>query len=130
MDDWKELKKIAGSLSSNLEYKQAAERYLTALHSLVENNLSGCDNDDPGDDHSLGLKTESAKICSNISFMYFKVWELDGSENSICYAVEYAQKATKFDPTWVKGHYWLSRAYYSRNENDNAIDAMLKFMSN
>ena len=128
MDDWKELKKIAGSLSSNLEYKQAAERYVTALHSLVENNLSGCDNDDPGDDHSLGLKTESAKICSNISFMYFKVWELDGSENSICYAVEYAQKATKFDPTWVKGHYWLSRAYYSRNENDNAIDAMLKFM--
>ena len=129
MDNWRELKKIAKSLSSNLEYKQAAEKYVTALHSLVENNFSECNNDNPGDDLSLGLKAEGAKICSNISFMYFKLWELDGSEKSICYAVEYAQKATKFDPAWLKGYLWLSRAYYSRNENDNAIDAMLKFMS-
>ena len=129
MDDWKELKKIAKSLSSNLEYKQAAEKYVTTLHSLVENNFSECDNDDSSDNHSTGLKTEAVKICSNISFMYFKVWELDGRENSICYALEYAQKAIKFDPTWLKGYLWLFRCYYSRNENDNAIDAMLKFMS-
>ena len=129
MDDWKELKKISKSLYSKLEYKQAAEKYVTVLHSLVENNFSECDNDDSSDNHSLGLKTEAAKICSNISFMYFKAWELDGSENSICCALEYAQKAIKFDPTWLKGYLWLSRAYYTRNETDNAIDAMLKFMS-
>ena len=129
MDDWEELKKIAKSLCSNLEYKQAAEQYVTALQSLVENNFTECDNNDPCDDHSLGLKTEAAKICSNISLMYFKVWETNGSENSLCYSIEYAEKAAKFDPAWLKSYLLLSRAYYSRNENDNAIDAMLKYMS-
>ena len=104
MDDWKELKKIAKSLYSNLEYKQAAEKCVIVLHSLVENSFSECDNDDSSDNYSLGLKTEASKICSNISFMYFKVWELDGRENSICCTLEYAQKAIKFDPTWLKGY--------------------------
>ena len=129
MDDWKELTKIAKSLHSNLEYQRAAEQYVTTLQSLVESNFSECDNNNPCDDHSLGLKIEAAKICSNISLMYFKVWETDGSENSLCYSIEYAEKATKFDSTWPKGYLLLSRAYYSRNENDNAIDAMLKYMS-
>ena len=127
-DDWKELKKIADNLFKNLEYKQAAEKYVTALQNLVKNN-SEFKNEDPHDDHLLVLKTEAAKICSNISFMYFKVWETDHSENSICYSVEYAKKATHYDPTWLKGYLRLSKSYYNRDENDNAIDVMLKFMS-
>ena len=61
--------------------------------------------------------------------MYFKLWETNGNENSICYSVDYAEKATHFDPTWLKGYLRLSIAYHSRNENDNAIDVMLNFMS-
>ena len=130
MDDWKELKKIAQNLFKNLEYKQAAEKYVIALQNLVENN-SELKNDDPDDDpdHLLVLKTEAAKICSNISLMYFKVWETHSCEKSICYSVEYAKKSTHFDCTWLKGYLRLSIAYYRQNENDNAIDVMLKFMS-
>ena len=129
MDDWKELKSIAGNLFKNLEYKQAAEKYIIALQNLVENNFSEFENGNPDTDGSLGLKTEAAKICSNISFMLLKVWETEGNENSICYSVDYARKATHFDPTWLKGYLRLSRAYHSRTANDNAIDVMLNFMS-
>ena len=61
--------------------------------------------------------------------MYFKVWETDNSEDSICHSVEYAKKATHYDPTWLKGYLRLSKAYYRQNKNDGAIDVMMKFMS-
>ena len=128
MDDWKELKKVAQNLFKNEEYKEAAEKYVIALQNLVENN-SEFKNYDPGDDRSHVLETEAAKICSNISLMYFKVWETDNSEDSICHSVEYAKKATHYDPTWLKGYLRLSKAYYSQNKNDGAIDVMMKFMS-
>ena len=128
MDNWKEIKKIAGNLFKNLQYKEAAEKYIIALQNLVEDK-SKFENSNPHDDDLLCLKTEAAKICSNISLMYLKLWETNGNEISICYSVDYAKKATHFDPTWLKGYLRLFRAYHSKNENDNAIDVMLNFMS-
>ena len=129
MDNWKELKKIAGNLFTNQEYKQAAEKYIIALQDLVQNNFSKFENVNPHSDDQFGLKTEAAKICSNISLMYLKLWETNVSENSICCSVDYGRKATQYDPTWLKGYLRLSKAYHSRNESDNAIDVMLNFMS-
>ena len=65
MDNWKELKKIAGNLFKNLDYEQAAEKYTAALQKL-EKNFSDFENGNPHANDSLGLKTEAAKICSNI----------------------------------------------------------------
>ena len=129
MDNWKELKKIAGNLFTNQEYKQAAEKYIIALQDLVQNNFSKFENVNPHSDDQFGLKTEAAKICSNISLMYLKLWETNVSENSICCSVDYGRKATQYDPTWFKGYLRLSKAYHSGNESDNAIDVMLNFMS-
>ena len=84
------------------------------------------ENGNPHTDDSLGLKTEAATICSNISLMYLKLWESNGNDNTIFYSVNYARKASHFDPTWPLR---LFMAYHSRNENDNAIDATLNFMS-
>ena len=128
MDNWKELKKIAGNLFKNLDYEQAAEKYIEALQKL-EKNFSEFENSNPHAKDSLGLKTEAAKICSNISLMYLKLWESNGNDNTIFYSVNYARKAIHFHPTWPKGYLRLFKAYHSRNENDNAIDAMLNFMS-
>ena len=128
MDNWKELKKIAGNLFKNLDYEQAAEKYTEALQKL-EKNFSDFENGNPHANDSLGLKTEAAKISSNISLMYLKLWESNGNDNTIFYSVNYARKAIHFHPTWPKGYLRLFKAYHSRNENDNAIDAMLNFMS-
>ena len=126
MDNWKERKKIAENLFKNRDNEQAAEKYIKTLQNL-EKNFSEIENGNPHTDDLLGLKTEAAKICSNISYIYLKLWESNGDDNAIFYSVNYAKKASHFDPTWPKGYLRLSMAYHSQNEND-AIDAMLNFM--
>ena len=67
MDHWKELKKIADHLYKSLHFQNAAEKYITALHNLTDSNSSEARNDDSERDSSLDIKTEAAKICSNVS---------------------------------------------------------------
>ena len=129
MDDWKELKKIAEHLFRSLHFQEAADKYITALQNLMDSNSSEARNDDSECDSLLAFKTEAAKICSNVSLMYLKLWETNSSEDSISLSVNYAEKAIDFDPTWLKGYLRLSKAYYSRNECDNAIDVIMEFMS-
>ena len=129
MDHWKELKKIAEQLYKSLHFQKAAEKYITALHNLIDSNFSEARNDDSERDSSLDIKTEAAKICSNVSLMYLKLWETSKSEDSVLLSVKYAKKAIDFDPTWLKGYIRLCKVYYSQNEGDNAIDIMMKFMS-
>ena len=129
MDHWKELKKIAEQLYKSLHFQKAAEKYITALHNLIDSNFSEARNDDSERDSSLDIKTEAAKICSNVSLMYLKLWETSKSEDSVLLSVKYAKKAIDFDPTWLKGYLRLCKAYYSQNEVDNAIDIMMTFMS-
>ena len=129
MDHWKKLKKIAEHLFKGLHFQEAAEKYITALHSLMDSNSSEARNDDSERDRLFAFKTEAAKICSNISFMYLKLWETNSSEDSIWLSVKYAKKAIDFDPTWLRGYLRLSKVYYSQNDCDNAIDIMMKFMS-
>ena len=38
MDNWKELKHIAGNLFKNLDYEQAAEKYIETLQNLEKNS--------------------------------------------------------------------------------------------
>ena len=61
--------------------------------------------------------------------MYFKLWETNKSQDLIGLSVKYAKKAIEFDPAWFKGYLRLSKAYYSRKENGNAIETMMKCMS-
>ena len=129
MDDWKELKKIAEELFKSLEYEQAAKKYIEALQNLMDSNSSNAKNDNSERDSLFGFKTEAAKIYSNISLMYFKLWETNKSQDLIGLSVKYAKKAIEFDPVWFKGYLRLSKAYYSRKENGNAIEAMMKCMS-
>ena len=129
MDDWKELKKIAEELFKSLEYEQAAKKYIEALQNLMDSNSSNAKNDNSERDSLFGFKTEAAKIYSNISLMYFKLWETNKSQDLIGLSVKYAKKAIEFDPVWFKGYLRLSKAYCSRKENGNAIEAMMKCMS-
>ena len=129
MDDWKELKKIAEELFKSLEYEQAAKKYIEALQNLMDSNSSNAKNDNSERDSLSGFKTEAAKIYSNISLMYFKLWETNKSQDLIGLSVKYAKKAIEFDHVWFKGYLRLSKAYYSRKENGNAIEAMMKCMS-
>ena len=129
MDDWKELKNIAEELFKSLEYEQAAQKYIEALQNLMDSNSSKAKNDNSERDSLFGYKTEAAKIYSNISLMYFKLWETNKSQDSIGLSVRYAKKAIEFHPVWFKGYLRLSKAYYSRKENSNAIETMMKYMS-
>ena len=129
MDDWKELKNIAEELFKSLEYEQAAQKYIEALQNLMDSNSSKAKNDNSERDSLFGYKTEAAKIYSNISLMYFKLWETNKSQDSIGLSVRYAKKAIEFHPVWFKGYLRLSKAYYSRKENSNAIETMMKCMS-
>ena len=128
MDDWKEIKKIAEDLYKSREFEQAAQKYIKALENLMDSDCkTKTDNSERA--NVFDFKTEATKIYSNISLMYFNLWETNKSQDSIRLSVKYAKKAIEFDPLWFKGYLRLSKAYYSQKEKDNAIDAMMKCMS-
>ena len=128
MDDLKEIKKIAEDLYKSREFEQAAQKYIKALENLMDSDCkTKTDNSERA--NVFDFKTEATKIYSNISLMYFNLWETNKSQDSIRLSVKYAKKAIEFDPLWFKGYLRLSKAYYSQKENDNAIDAMMKCMS-
>ena len=98
MDDWKELKKIAEDLYKSREFEQAAQKYIKALENLMDSNSSRAKKDNSERDNLFKFKTEAAKIYSNISLMYFNLWETNKSQDSIGVSVKYAKKAIEFDP--------------------------------
>ena len=111
MDDWKELKKIAEDLYKSREFEQAVQKYIKALENLMDSNSSRAKRDNSERYNLFKFKTEAAKIYSNISLMYFNLWETNKSQDSIRLSVKYAKKAIEFDPVWFKGYLRLSKAY-------------------
>ena len=106
---WRRQKAEAEKAVKVGDHDLAAELYkktlsLMDVQHLIDStsDLNFLDSDDE-DDAVMKIQFEAAKVCTNISLMYFKLWEKNFEVESAKQSKKFAILALKHDKLWPKG---------------------------